>query len=245
MVLTAIALQVAGQLPLSYIDFLLDEAKQAYLIATLIGLPLSVTHTYLLQHAQTDSRSPSKLRSLWYLTLLGILATLSLLRFLALGYDAVFYIVPGTLYYGAVVSWLGVGALQAVSFDHTQPHQKPTVSRYLLNATIFVILATGVITVGIWTGLKTGLTKGLWTANPFFLFLLTVYLSGLHTFLLRDLSLASSKAIQQRSVGLAGGLALLAVIVYVLLGNLEFILLLATALIYGWVVSRLTGKTTG
>lgn len=245
MVLTAIALQLVGQLPLSYIDFLLAEAKQTYLITALIALPLSVTHTYLLRNAKVDSRPPSRWRSMWYLTLLGFLATLSLLRFLPLGYEAVFYIVPGTLCYGAGVGWLSVGALPATPSDYTQPHLKPTVSRYVLNAAIFVILATGVITVGVWTGLKTGLMKGLWTATPFFIFLLTVYLSGLHTFLLGDLSLALSKAMQQRSVGLAGGLASLATIVYILLGNLEFILLLATALIYGWVVSRLTGKTAG
>lgn len=244
MVLAATLLRLLGQyIPLSFKELFIDLAKQAYLISALTGLPLSVLHTYLLRHAHIDSKRPIIWRSAWYAALLGFLTTLSLLRFFALGYDAIFYIVPGVVVYGAAVVRLAGSSLGGASEGLPSMLQKPSAWRYLLNAVLFVLIAAVVITAGLWTALKTGVIEGSWLASPFFLFLLTTALSLLHSYFLGQVSEASAQTMQQRSVGLAGGLSLLAGIVSVLLGNVEFILFVGAALLYGWLIGRLGGES--
>jgi len=244
MVVTAAALRLLGQhIPLSLRDFLIDEAKQAYFISAVAGLPLSVIHTYLLRHAHADSGRPTLWRSTLYAGLLGLLSTVSLLRFFALGYDAIFYLVPATLCYGIVAAWLGVGALQDLPQDYGQVARKLSAWRYLFNAVLFVIIASVVITLGLWIGLKAGILEGIWIATPSFLFILAICLSMVHTFLLQDVSGVSSKVIRRRSLGLVTGLAILATAPYVVVVSLEFMLIFVAALIYGLMVGQITSKT--
>ncbi len=240
MVLTRIALQFMVQYsPPSFKEFLLPEMKRAYFISLLVGPVLSVIHTYLLRHTQVDSARPNLRRPTWYATLLGLLATLSLLRFLALGYDAILYFVPGTLCYGMVTGWVGGGALQDLPRNHGYLPQKHSVLGYLLNAAIFVTIAAVVTIVGLWISLRSGIIGGLFVAGPFFLFILAVFFSFVHTYLLWEISGTSSELFRRRSMGLASGLALLVCAVYLLYGQPEFNLFFAAALIYGWLIGRL------
>lgn len=240
MVLTAAALQLVGQYtPPS--GLLISETKQAYFLSVFIGPAFSLIHTYILRHAHFDSRRPGTLRSAWYATLLGLLGTLSLLHVLPLVYDAIFYLIPGAFFYGIIVGKLNVNTYE-------EPPQvwglrKVALGHYLLNACLFVIIAVVVITLGLWIGLKSGIIEGLFVAAPIFLFILVVLLSIIHTFLLHEVSGTSTDVFQRRSVGLAGGLALLVGFIYFVYGQPEFFLFFAAALIYGWVVSRLVGKT--
>jgi hypothetical protein len=245
MIFTATALQlVGGFIPPSFEDVFL-RMKQAYFISAFVGIPFSVLHTYLLRRAHVGSKGLTMWRSAWYAALLGSLTTLSLFRFFPLGYDAIFYVVPGVIVYGAAVARLAGRSFGGPSEGLPPVLQKPSVGRYLLNAVLFVLIAAVVITAGLWTALKTGVIEGSWLASPFFLFLLTAVLSLLHSYFLGQISEASPQIMQQRSVGLAGGLSLLAGIVYVLLGNAEFILFVAAALLYGWLVGYLESKSFG
>jgi len=245
MIFTATALQlVGGFIPPSFDDFFI-RVKQAYLISAFVGIPFSMLHTYLLRHAHEDSKAPSMWSSAWYAALLGFLTTLSLFRLFPLGYDAIFYLVPGVVLYGAAVVRLAGANFERRSEGLPPVLQKRSVWRYLFNAVLFLLIAAVVITAGLWTALKTGVIEGLWLASPFFLFLLATALSLLHSYFLGQISEASAQSTRQRSVGLAGGLALLAGIVYVLLGNVEFILFVAAALIYGWVVGYQVSKSVG
>ena len=255
MILAGTALWLVGQYsPMSFSMFLLAQTKQAYLISVYVGPLLSVIHTYLLQHTEIRAPRTRLGQSVWYATLLGLLTTLSLFPFLPSGYDAVLYVVPGAISYGNVSGMLGMRSLESTAQHAGEGRCKPSIWQYIRNVGFFTVIAQVLVTAGLWIGLRAGMIPESYfprenstalllhspLGDPYFLVPLTVFLSLVHTFFLSRVSGPCAKTVIRRSQGLAGGLALLASVIYLLSGHLEAILLVASALIYGWVVGHLS-----